>query len=214
MENIQNLNLIGPLVSEIWIFKLNFNMQISKCSMRIKFWRASFSNRYIASPTSQLILQPFRRFTYVTAHSTTLPLLHLRHRHFTYDTWQAAHDVSLCARLKLKPTYLRQRCLNNWRNVEESFNLGITATWIGRRSGPGFDPRSGQVSWVRFFRGFSSTGRQMSGSFRSPRSPNIIWPSLSYIFIHYGCQWPEMLTLPKSSNTGCKKIPYTNFEGM
>ena len=24
------------------------------------------------------------------------------------------------------------------------------------RSGPGFDPRSGQVSWVRFFRGFSS----------------------------------------------------------
>ena len=30
------------------------------------------------------------------------------------------------------------------------------------RSGPGFDPRSGQVSWVRFFRGFSSPVRQMS----------------------------------------------------
>ena len=40
---------------------------------------ASFSNPYIASPTSQLILQQFRRFTYVTAHSTALPLLHLRH---------------------------------------------------------------------------------------------------------------------------------------
>ena len=35
------------------------------------------------SPTSQLILHPFHSFTYVTGHSTTLPLLHLRRRHFT-----------------------------------------------------------------------------------------------------------------------------------
>ena len=42
------------------------------------------------------------------------------------------------------------------------------------RSGPGFDPRSGQVSWVRFFLGFSSPVRQISGNFRPPRSPNII----------------------------------------
>ena len=50
---------------------------------------------HIASPTLQLILQRFRRFTYVTAHSppfrrftyntaesTTLPPLHLRHMSF------------------------------------------------------------------------------------------------------------------------------------
>ena len=43
------------------------------------------------SPTSQLILQPFRRYTYVTGHSTTLSLLHLRHRHFNYVTLRAAH---------------------------------------------------------------------------------------------------------------------------
>ena len=79
--------------------------------------------------------------------------------------------------------------------------------WAGRqharlsRSGPGFYPRSGQVSWVRFFRGFSSPVRQMSGSFRPPRSPNIIWPSLlSSIIIRYGRQWPEMLTRPKDTN--------------
>ena len=36
----------------------------------------SFSNLSVTSPTSQLVLQPFRHFTYVTAHS---PLLHLRH---------------------------------------------------------------------------------------------------------------------------------------
>ena len=44
---------------------------------------ASFSNPYIASPTSQLIL---RRFTHVTVHSKAFPLSHLRHRHFTYVT--------------------------------------------------------------------------------------------------------------------------------
>ena len=32
---------------------------------------------------SQLILQPFRCFTYVTAHSSTLPLLLLRHSSFS-----------------------------------------------------------------------------------------------------------------------------------
>ena len=32
---------------------------------------------------AELILQPFRLFTYVTAHSLTLPLLHLRHSSFS-----------------------------------------------------------------------------------------------------------------------------------
>ena len=40
----------------------------------------------------KLILQPFCCFTYVTAHSTALPLLHLHHRHFTYVT---AHSPTL-----------------------------------------------------------------------------------------------------------------------
>ena len=40
------------------------------------------SPTFVTSPTSQLILQPFLRFTYVTAHSPTLPLLHLRHSSF------------------------------------------------------------------------------------------------------------------------------------
>ena len=43
----------------------------------------SFSNLSVTSPTSQLILQPFRRFTYVTTHSPTLPLLQLRHSSFS-----------------------------------------------------------------------------------------------------------------------------------
>ena len=45
--------------------------------------RCSFSKLSVTSPTSQFILQPFRNFTYVTAHSPTLPLLHLRHTSFS-----------------------------------------------------------------------------------------------------------------------------------
>ena len=43
----------------------------------------SFSNPSVASPTSQLILQPLRCFTYVTTHSPTLPSLYLRHSSFS-----------------------------------------------------------------------------------------------------------------------------------
>ena len=41
------------------------------------------SEKIPGSPTSQLILQPFRCFTYVTVHSPTLISLFLRHKIFT-----------------------------------------------------------------------------------------------------------------------------------
>ena len=43
----------------------------------------SFSNPSVALPISQLILQPFRHFTYVTTNSPTLPSLYLRHNSFS-----------------------------------------------------------------------------------------------------------------------------------
>ena len=43
----------------------------------------SLSNPFVALPTSQLILQPFRRFTYVTVHSPTLSSLHLHYSSFS-----------------------------------------------------------------------------------------------------------------------------------
>ena len=59
-----------------------------------------FSNLTVTSPMSQLVLQPFRRFTYVTAHSPALPLLHLRHSSFSnpsfsYPTSEALHLIHL-----------------------------------------------------------------------------------------------------------------------
>ena len=38
---------------------------------------SSHSPSFPSSPTSQIILQPFRRFAYATAHFLTPPLLHL-----------------------------------------------------------------------------------------------------------------------------------------
>ena len=55
----------------------------------------SFSNLSVTSPTSQLILQPFRRFTYVTAHYPTLPLLHLRHSAFSNPSFACATSQAL-----------------------------------------------------------------------------------------------------------------------
>ena len=57
----------------------------------------SFSNLSVTSPRWQLILQPFRRFTYVTAHSPTLPLLHVRHSSFSNPSFAspASHALHL-----------------------------------------------------------------------------------------------------------------------
>ena len=55
----------------------------------------SFSNLFVTSPTSQLNLQPFRRFAYVTAHSPTLPLLHLRHSLFSNPCFASATSQAL-----------------------------------------------------------------------------------------------------------------------
>ena len=56
-----------------------------------KYELCSFSNLSVALPTSLLILQLFRCFTYVTVHSPTLLSLLLRHMLFTYVTWRTAH---------------------------------------------------------------------------------------------------------------------------
>ena len=70
----------------------------------------SFSNPSVALPTSQFILQTFRWFTYVTAHSLTILSLLLRHRLFTYVTWRAAHEAgfSICPYSSLTMTLISE----------------------------------------------------------------------------------------------------------
>ena len=88
----------------------------------------SFSNPSVALPTSQLILQSFRCFTYVTVHSRTLLSLLLPHRIFTYVTWRAAH------------TKLSQfRILTRFAASEKKTYFG-TSYWNSLRD---------QSSWIR-----------------------------------------------------------------
>ena len=53
------------------------------CFQSLHLRHSLFSNPSVALPTSQLILQPFRCFTNVTAHYPTLPSLYLRHSSFS-----------------------------------------------------------------------------------------------------------------------------------
>ena len=63
----------------------------------------SFSNLFVTSPTLPLILQPIRRFTYVTVHSPSLPLLHLRHHSFSNPSF--ASPTSQALHLASRPWY-------------------------------------------------------------------------------------------------------------
>ena len=84
-----------------------------------RLWRA-VEWAYMASPTSELILQSFCLFTYVTAHSAALPLVHLHLRNFTYVTWRAAHAPMIvfsliypwwfCNLQWLRPAGLYEKC--------------------------------------------------------------------------------------------------------
>ena len=74
---------------------------------------SSFSNPSVAVPTSQPILQHFRCFTYVTAHSLTLLSLRLRHRLFTYVTWPTAHEKGPAQSPTLPLLHLRHSSFSN-----------------------------------------------------------------------------------------------------
>ena len=71
---------------------------------------SSFFNLSFTSPTSQLILQPFHRITYVTAHSPILPLLYQRHSSFSNPSFasptsQALHSMHLANRPWKEPLW-------------------------------------------------------------------------------------------------------------
>ena len=95
--------LITFKTSDDWQHWKTGNSTLDWNEIELFFTQSSFSNFSVTSPTSQLILQPFRRFTYVTAHSPTLPLLHLRHSSFSNSSFasltsQALHLRHLASR--------------------------------------------------------------------------------------------------------------------
>ena len=81
-------------------------------------------------------------------------------------------------------------CAFCWDNcgffcVELNVNELVSRWWYARlsRSGPGFDPRSGQVSWVRFF----LTCKTNVGKLYASKVPEYHL-AIIIIIIHYGHQ--------------------------
>ena len=62
--------------------------------------------------------QPFRCFTYITDHSPTVPSLLLRHRLFTYVTWRAANDYNIIDLLNCESQSSKNSLMNSSGNVE------------------------------------------------------------------------------------------------
>ena len=94
--------------------------------------QSSFSNVSITSPTSQLILQPFRCFTYVAAHSPTLPLVHLRHSSFSNPSFVSPTSQALHLRhLASRPWrafvfyFVKSQCALHNPEVRESRECGV-----------------------------------------------------------------------------------------
>ena len=92
----------SPTLPSLYLRHSSFSIP-SVASLR----HSSFSDPSFASPTSQLILQAFGHFTYVTAHLPTLPSLYLRHSSFSNPSFasptsQALHLIHLASR----PWYL------------------------------------------------------------------------------------------------------------
>ena len=68
---------------------------------------SSFSNTLVALPTSQLILQFFRCFTYITVHSPTLLFLHLCHSSFSNPSFASStHKLHSFSNLSINFTYV------------------------------------------------------------------------------------------------------------
>ena len=75
--------------------------------------QSSFSNIFVTSPTSQLIRQPFRRFTYVTANYPTLPLLHLRHSSFSNPSFDSPTSQAIHLRHLASSPCIANGCIHS-----------------------------------------------------------------------------------------------------
>ena len=109
---------------------------VGKATESLENEQSSFAKLFVASPTSELILQPFRRFTYITIHSPTLPLLHLCHNSlsnpsFASPTSQALHLCHLAS----------CPCLTD-AQIKKARRAGSDGSMSASGSAdPGFDPR-------------------------------------------------------------------------
>ena len=99
------------------LFKFFFSPAHSPTFPSLYLRHSSFSNLSVTLPTSQLILQPFRRFAYVIARSPTLPLLHLRHSSFINPSFASPTSQALYLRHLANRPCLRQHFKLKYTNI-------------------------------------------------------------------------------------------------
>ena len=126
------------LENELWRMWSNGGVGVTE---RLENRLCSFSNISVISPTSQLILQPFRRFTYVTAHSPTLPLFQLRHSSFSNTSFasttsQALHLLWVSHFLTsfLADRDAKRKSRRNYNNLLRMRTACATCTTLPRRT--------------------------------------------------------------------------------
>ena len=120
---------------------------------------SSFSNPSVASPTLQLILQPFHCFIYITAHSPTLLLLYLCHSSFSnpsvaWTTSQSFSNPSFASPMS-QALHLCHLASCPWYNMSEGQkNIVLpseVAPWLTHETRiwevPGSNPGANQPDW-------------------------------------------------------------------
>ena len=92
------------------------NCDVGEVTESLENELCSFSNLSFTSLTSQLILQPFHRFTYVTVHSPTLPLLYLRHSSFSNSSFPSHMSQALHLRVLASRPWTEELSANSDTN--------------------------------------------------------------------------------------------------
>ena len=95
---------------------------------------STFSNLSITSPTTQLILRPFRRITYITAHSPTLPLLHVCQlilQPFFRFSYVTGSSLTLPGELPVLRARLHQKSLGPYEIILMITMVNDILEWMG-----------------------------------------------------------------------------------
>ena len=174
--------------SSLWFSKLSVTSPTSQLILILQAFRFhlrhnSFSNPSLALPMSQLIVQPFRCFTYVTAHSPTLLTLYVRHNSFSNPSvaWPTSQLI-----LQTHPRlYLRHNSLSN----------------------PSVASPTSQFILQTFFRLSYVTGFSVTSPGEPPMRPAILHSTLFSVFLFESAYSPFIMML----SIWCVLLPRTFF---
>ena len=162
----------------------------------------SFSNPSVPLPTSQLILQFFRRFTYVTVHSPTLPLLHPRHSSFSNPSFASLTSQAFHLRhLASRPCFSRlELILQPFRHFTYVTVHSLTLPSLHLRHSSFSNPSIASTSSKLILQPFFRFSYVTSFSLTSPGEPPILCGGSADYYVYQNACYTS---LPNVSATVC-----------